>query len=57
MREDLEDALDLYEGMNEAGRKHWRERAAPSISFRSEEERTLFMENLDRIDRNEEREE
>ena len=42
MREDLEDALDLYEGMNEAGRKHWRERAAPSISFQSEEERKLF---------------
>jgi len=28
MREDLEDALDLYEGMNEAGRKHWRARGA-----------------------------
>jgi hypothetical protein len=57
MREDLEDALDLYEGMNEAGRKHWRERAAPSISFQSEEERKLFLGNLDRIDRDEEREE
>lgn len=57
MREDLEDALDLYEGMNEAGRKHWRERAAPSISFQSEEERKLFLDNLDRIDRDEEREE
>jgi len=57
MREDLEDALDLYEGMNEAGREHWRERAVPSISFRSEEERNLFVDNLDRIDRDEEREE
>ncbi len=57
MREDLEDALDLYEGMNEAGRKHWRERAASSISFQSEEERKLFLDNLDRIDRDEEREE
>ena len=57
MREDLEDALDLYEGMNEAGRKHWRERAAPSISFQSEEERKLFLDNLDRIDWDEEREE
>ena len=54
MREDLEDALDLYEGMNEAGRKHWRERAAPSIRFESEEERKLFMDNLDRIERGEE---
>ena len=57
MREDLEDALDLYEGLNEAGRKHWRARAAPSISFQSEEERKLFLDNLDRIDRDEEREE
>ena len=57
MREELEDALDLYEEMNETGRKHWRERAVPSISFRSDEEQNLFMENLDRIDRNEEREE
>ena len=57
MRDKLDDALTLYEGMNEAGRKHWRERAAPSIRFESEEERKLFMDNLDRIDRDEEREE
>ena len=57
MREELEDVLDLYEGMNEAGREHWRERAVPSISLRSEEERNLFVDNLDRIDRDEEREE
>ncbi len=57
MREELEDVLDLYEGMNEGGREHWRERAVPSISLRSEEERNLFVDNLDRIDRDEEREE
>ncbi len=54
MRDELDDALTLYEGMNAAGRRHWRERAVPSIKFRSEEERALFLENLDRIDRDEE---
>jgi len=54
VRDQLEDALDLYEGMNEAGRKHWRERAVPSIKFADEEERREFLENLDRIDRGEE---
>lgn len=57
MREELEAALELYEGMTQAGRKHWRERALPSVPFESEEERTLFLENLDRIDRGEEAEE
>ncbi len=54
MRDHLDDALTLYEGMNEAGRKHWRERAVPSIRFESEEERKLFLDNLDRIEREEE---
>ena len=31
MRDQIDAALTLYEGMNEAGRKHWRERAVPSI--------------------------
>ena len=54
MRKELDDALELYEGMNEAGRTHWRERAVPSIRFKDDAERNLFMENLDRIDRGEE---
>ncbi len=54
MRDKLDDALTLYEGMNEAGRKHWRERAVPSIKFDSKEERKLFLENLDRNERGEE---
>jgi hypothetical protein len=54
VRKPLDDALVLYEGMNEAGRAHWRERAVPSIRFESAEERSLFLENLDRIDRGEE---
>lgn len=54
MRKALDDALELYEGMNEAGRAHWRDRAVPSIRFEDGEERDLFMENLDRIDRGEE---
>ncbi len=40
--------------MNEAGRKYWRERAVPSIQFESEDERKLFLDNLDRIERGEE---
>ena len=55
MRDELEKALDLYEGMPEAGRRHWRDRAIPSIKFENEDERKLFMENLDRIDRDEDR--
>ncbi len=54
MRKELDDALTLYEGMNEAGRRHWRVRAVPSIRFADAAERNLFMENLDRIDRGEE---
>ncbi len=54
MRDQIDAALTLYEGMNEAGRKHWRERAVPSIRFEGDEERRLFLENLDRIDRGEE---
>ena len=54
MRDHLDDALTLYEGMNEAGRKHWRERAVPSIQFESAEERKLFLDNLNRIERGEE---
>ena len=54
MRDQIDAALTLYEGMNEAGRKHWRERAVPSIRFEDDEERKLFLENLDRIDRGEE---
>ncbi len=54
MRDKLDDALTLYEGMNEAGRKHWRERAVPSIQFENDEERKLFSDNLDRIERGEE---
>ena len=54
MRDKLDDALTLYEGMNEEGRKHWRERAVPSIQFESEEERKLFLDNLGRIERGEE---
>ncbi|MBI3128417.1 MAG: hypothetical protein HYZ11_12495 [Candidatus Tectomicrobia bacterium] len=54
MRKELDDALTLYEGMNEAGRRHWRERAVPSIRFADDAERELFLENLGRIDRGEE---
>jgi len=54
MRKELDDALTLYEGMNEAGRRHWRERAVPSIRFTDDAERELFLENLGRIDRGEE---
>ena len=56
MRDKLDDAFTLYEGMNEAGRKHWRERAVPSIQFESAEEQKLFLDNLHRIDRGEEAE-
>jgi hypothetical protein len=54
MRDHLDNALTLYEGMNEAGRKHWRERAVPSIKFEGAEERKLFLDNLDRIEQGEE---
>ncbi|MFQ5895082.1 MAG: hypothetical protein ACE5JJ_04600 [Nitrospinota bacterium] len=54
MRKQLDDAIELYQGMPPEGRKHWRERAVPSIKFESEEERRLFLEDLDRIDAGEE---
>ncbi len=54
MRDDLDAAITLYEGMKEEGRRHWRARAVPSIKFESEEEQRLFLEDLDRLDRGEE---
>lgn len=54
MREELDAAIELYEGMPLAGRAHWRERALPSIRFESEEEKKKFIEDLDRIDQGEE---
>ena len=54
MRDDLMAAVDLYEGMPETGRPHWRARALPSIKFEDEAEKKTFIADLDRIDRGEE---
>ena len=54
MRDDLDAAITLYEGMNEEGRRHWRARSVPSINFESGEEQRLFLKDLDRLDRGEE---
>jgi hypothetical protein len=47
MREELEDVLELFEGMPPEGRRHWRERALPSIDFESDAERAEFVAALD----------
>jgi hypothetical protein len=47
MREELEDVLELYEGMPPEGQRHWRERALPSVTFESEAERVEFLAALD----------
>ena len=54
MRDELEDAVELYEGMPSQGKKHWREKALPSIEFETEEEKSEFMAALDKIDESEE---
>ena len=50
MRPELEEVLTLYEGMPEAGKRHWRERSLPSIQFENDAEREEFTRALDQID-------
>ena len=50
MRPEIEAAVELYEGMPLPGRKHWRERAVPSIKFQDEAEQAEFLKALDEID-------
>src|SRR5262249_46712008 len=52
MRDDLEAAWDLFEGMPLEGQKHWRERALPSVTFESDAERHEFIAGLDEREKN-----
>ena len=51
MREELEDVLELYEGMPAEGQAHWRERSLPSVRFSSDAEREEFIAALRERDR------
>lgn len=46
MRDELEQVLDLYEGMPLEGQEHWRDRSLPSIQFESDAEREEFVTAL-----------
>jgi hypothetical protein len=46
MREELEEVLELYEGMPLEGQEHWRARSLPSVQFESEAEQAEFLEAL-----------
>jgi hypothetical protein len=46
MREELEEVLELYEGMPPEGQVHWRARSLPSVRFESEGEREEFLAAL-----------
>jgi hypothetical protein len=51
MREELEAAWDLYEGMPPEEQRHWRERSLPSVQFESDAERAEFLAGLDERDK------
>jgi hypothetical protein len=51
MREELEEVLELYEGMPQEGQEHWRARSLPSVKFQSEAEREEFVTALRERDR------
>ncbi len=51
MRDELEDVLDLYEGMPPEGQQHWRQRSLPSVKFHSEAEQQEFMAELKQRDK------
>ncbi len=51
MRDDLEDALELYGGMPPAGQEHWFNRSLPSVTFESDTERNEFIAALHKLDK------
>ena len=51
MRAELEDVLELYEGMPPEGQVHWRARSLPSVRFESEAEREEFLAALGERDK------
>ena len=51
MRDELEEVLDLYEGMPPEGQQHWKRRSLPSVKFESEAEQQEFMAELKQRDK------